>query len=167
MAGQRSALTADDALATKEALYAELVQQLDGLLRGEQDAVANLANAAALIFHALPDLNWAGFYRLIGDELVLGPFQGRVACVRIPLGRGVCGVAAAERRTILVPDVHAFPGHIACDAASQSELVVPLVQDSAVVGVLDLDAPKLARFDTQDAAGCEALAEVLLRHTRL
>lgn len=144
--------------------YQELAQQLDHLLAGECDVVANLANTAALIFHGLPALNWVGFYLLRGQTLVLGPFQGKPACVRIDIGKGVCGTAAARRATVLVPDVHAFPGHIACDGASQSELVVPLIRDERVLGVLDLDSPRLARFDAGDQTGCEALMAVLLRH---
>ena len=145
-------------------LYEELAVQLDHLLAGERDVVANLANTAALAFHSLPNLNWAGFYLLRAETLVLGPFQGKPACVRIAVGKGVCGTAVAHRRTVLVPDVHAFPGHIACDAASQSELVVPLIRNGTVLGVLDLDSPLLARFDARDQAGCEALMAVLLRH---
>ncbi len=148
----------------KAAAYAELTGELDALLTGEPDGIANAANAAAAIYHSLPDLNWAGFYFLRDGELVLGPFQGRPACVRIPLGRGVCGTAAAERRSVLVPDVHAFPGHIACDVASRSELVVPLLTEDGLIGVLDLDSPFAARFDAADQAGCEALAAVLVRH---
>jgi GAF domain-containing protein len=144
--------------------YDELAQELEALLAGESDAVANAANAAAAIHHALPALNWTGFYFLHGDQLVLGPFQGRPACVRIPLGQGVCGRAAAERRSIVVPDVAAFPGHITCDTASRSELVVPLLRDDKVIGVLDLDSPKLARFDDRDRAGCEMLARVVVSH---
>jgi L-methionine (R)-S-oxide reductase len=151
----------------KAALYEELAKQLDSVLSGEPDAVANLANAAAVIFHGLPRLNWAGFYLLKGGELVLGPFQGKPACIRIPLGRGVCGTAAATGKTLLVEDVHAFPGHIACDADSASELVVPLVRDGRVLGVLDLDSPATSRFDAEDATGCEALAAVILKHTAL
>ncbi len=150
----------------KAELYAGLVSQINGLLGEETDCVANLANAAAAIFHALPSLNWAGFYLLHGPELVLGPFQGRPACVRIPVGKGVCGTAAAKRQSILVADVHAFPGHIACDAASQSELVVPLIADHELIGVLDLDSPLPARFDAHDQAGCEALAATIVRHLR-
>src|SRR5579872_1270286 len=148
----------------KSVLYDELATELDALLAGEADPVANAANAAAAIYHALPDLNWVGFYFLREQELVLGPFQGRPACVRIPVGRGVCGTAAAERRSVLVPDVNAFPGHIACDTASRSELVIPLLSSGAVLGVLDLDSPLPARFDTADQAGCEALAGVIVRH---
>jgi len=145
----------------KVALYAELAAELQALLADEPDPVANAANAAAAIYHALPDLNWAGFYMLRGNELVLGPFQGRPACVRILLGAGVCGTAAAERRSIVVPDVAAFPGHIACDTASRSELVVPLLAGDALLGVLDLDSPLLARFDAVDRAGCETLARMI------
>ncbi|WP_164157098.1 GAF domain-containing protein [Sandarakinorhabdus rubra] len=142
--------------------YHALDAQLAALIGDERDAVANMANMAALIFHQLPDLNWAGFYLMKGGELVLGPFQGKPACIRIPLGRGVCGTAAATRETQLVPDVHAFPGHIACDADSRSEIVVPLVRNGLVVGVLDLDSPLPGRFDTDDQAGLEALARRLL-----
>ena len=152
---------------TKAGLYADLLLQARGLFEGERDATANSANLAALIFHTLPDLNWAGFYRLKGEVLVLGPFQGKPACVRIALGKGVCGTAARERRTIVVPDVNAFPGHIACDAASRSELVVPLIRGDRVLGVLDLDSPKLARFDDQDANGLEALVRELVAATDL
>lgn len=145
-------------------MYGGVLRDLDALLTGEPDGTANAANAAAVIFHTLPRLNWAGFYFLQGDTLVLGPFQGRPACVRIALGAGVCGTAARERRSILVPDVHAFPGHIACDTASQSELVVPLIRDGTLLGVLDLDSPDLARFDAADQIGCEALAVAIARH---
>jgi len=150
--------------AVKQRLYEDLADQIDGLLAGEVDLTANLANAAAAIYHALPSLNWAGFYLLRGPLLVLGPFQGKPACVRIPVGTGVCGVAAMRRQSVLVPDVHAFPGHIACDPASQAELVVPLVRDDTLIGVLDLDSPVVARFDAQDQAGCEALAMIIIRH---
>lgn len=148
----------------KAMLYRELTEALDALLSGEPDATAKAANAAAAIFHALPRLNWAGFYFLRDETLVLGPFQGRPACTRIALGAGVCGTAARERRSVLVPDVEAFPGHIACDTASRSELVVPLLRDGRCLGVLDLDSPDLARFDEQDRTGCEALAAVVVRH---
>jgi len=148
----------------KAAWYAELAGQLDGLLTGEPDRIANAANAAAAIYHALDSVNWAGFYFLRGSELVLGPFQGRPACARIPLGKGVCGTAAAERRSVVVADVTAFPGHIACDAASRSELVVPLLASDDLLGVLDLDSPTPARFDNADRAGCELLAAVVVRH---
>jgi len=145
----------------KPALYRDLLGALDALTAGEPDAVANMANAAALIWQYLPDLNWAGFYRLIDGELVLGPFVGKPACIRIPLGQGVCGTAAATRATQLVEDVHAFPGHIACDADSASELVVPIVQGGSLIGVIDLDSPRIGRFDAQDAVGVEALAGLL------
>jgi L-methionine (R)-S-oxide reductase len=143
---------------TKAEQWADILSAADAVTTGEPDPVANMANVAAILFHGLPDLNWAGFYRMVGGELVLGPFQGKAACIRIPLGKGVCGMAAATGETQLVADVHAFPGHIACDAASRSELVVPLVIDGQVVGVIDLDSPTPARFDAEDAAGCEALA---------
>jgi L-methionine (R)-S-oxide reductase len=148
----------------KVELYGGLVRQIDALLAGETDLTANLANAAAAIYHTLPTLNWAGFYLLRGLELVLGPFQGKPACVRIPLGYGVCGVAAQQRRPMLVTDVHAFPGHIACDPASRSELVIPLIHGETLIGVLDLDSPRLARFDAHDQAGCEALVSIVVRH---
>jgi L-methionine (R)-S-oxide reductase len=156
--------TGSSAAAGKAALYRDLAQELDALLTGEADALANAANAAAAIYHSLPDLNWAGFYFLRDDTLVVGPFQGRPACTRIALGVGVCGTAARERRSILVPDVHEFPGHIACDAASRSELVVPLLREGDVIGVLDLDSPSLGRFDAEDQAGCEVLAAIVGRH---
>lgn len=143
---------------SKEEVYRELAQMAEGLFAGERDWLANAANLAALLWLGLPDLNWAGFYLLKGGELVLGPFQGRPACVRIALGKGVCGTAAARRETVLVPDVEAFPGHIACDAASRSEVVVPLIADGRLVGVLDLDSPTAARFDDADARGLEGLA---------
>lgn len=142
--------------------YVQLNQQLAALIGDERDFVANMANMAALLFHQLPDLNWAGFYLMKGGELVLGPFQGKPACIRIPLGRGVCGTAAATRETQLVPDVHAFPGHIACDADSRSEIVVPLIRNGMIIGVLDLDSPKPGRFDEDDRAGLESAAGLLL-----
>lgn len=145
--------------ANKAALYADLLSAADALTRDEPDAVANMANLSALIWQFLPDLNWAGFYRMIGGELVLGPFQGKAACIRIPVGRGVCGAAAATRETQLVEDVHAFPGHIACDAASASEIVVPVLIDGRVVAVLDLDSPLPARFDRQDQDGLTSIIE--------
>ncbi len=148
----------------KTALYRDLAEQLDALLSGETDATANAANAAAAIYHSLPRLNWAGFYFLRDDMLVLGPFQGRPACVRIKPGAGVCGTAARERRSVLVPDVEQFPGHIACDSASRSELVVPLLRGGEIFGVLDLDSPDLARFNAEDQMGCEALAAIVVRH---
>ena len=142
---------------TKADLYADLASAVDALTADEHDAIANMANVAALIWQFLPDLNWAGFYRNVGGELVLGPFQGKAACIRIAFGKGVCGAAAASLETQLVADVHAFPGHIACDAASRSELVVPIVHDGTLIGVFDLDSPHAARFDAEDAAGCEML----------
>jgi L-methionine (R)-S-oxide reductase len=148
----------------KAGLYEALATQIDGLLTGETDVMANLANAAAAIHHTLPSLNWSGFYLSRGTELVLGPFQGKRACVRIPMGKGVCGKAAALRQSVLVTDVHAFPAYIACDAASQSELVVPLICGETLIGVLDLDSPLLARFDARDQAGCETLAAIIVRH---
>jgi GAF domain-containing protein len=148
----------------KRAAYGALARELAGILAGERDLIANAANMAALIFQALPQVNWAGFYFLKDGELVVGPFQGKPACVRIALGRGVCGSAAAERRTLVVPDVHAFPGHIACDEASRSEVVVPLLEGPRLLGVLDLDSPVPARFDAEDAAGLEALAAIFLAH---
>jgi L-methionine (R)-S-oxide reductase len=148
----------------KRVLYTDLGGQIQGLLSGETDTVANLANAAAAIYHSLPSLNWAGFYLARNGGLVLGPFQGEPACVRIPIGNGVCGVAALRHESILVPDVHEFPGHIACDAASRSELVVPLIRGNALFGVLDLDSPLAARFDADDQAGCEALVAIIVRH---
>jgi GAF domain-containing protein len=148
--------------ADKAADYALIQQQLIALLLGERDFIANSANTVALLFHSLTELNWAGIYLLRGSELVLGPFQGKPACVRIAMGRGVCGSAAAERRTQVVPDVHAFAGHIACDSASNSEIVVPLLRGSALLGVLDLDSPRLARFDQADARGLEAIAAALV-----
>ena len=149
--------------ASKAEIYSGLHAQAQALLEGERDAIANAANLAALIFHTLPDLNWAGFYRLAGGELVLGPFHGKPACVRIALGKGVCGTAARERRTVVVPNVDEFPGHIACDSASRSEVVVPIVHGAAVVGVLDLDSPKLARFDAEDARALEAIARLYVQ----
>ncbi|HTV96347.1 MAG TPA: GAF domain-containing protein [Steroidobacteraceae bacterium] len=146
----------------KRGIFAELKQQLGGLLEGERDGLANCANTAALLYQELPDLNWAGFYFRRGAELVLGPFQGRVACVRIGLGKGVCGAAAARRETLIVPDVQAFPGHIACDAASRSEIVVPLIRAGRVLGVLDLDSPRLDRFDRADAEGLGAMTAQLI-----
>ncbi|MCQ8277667.1 GAF domain-containing protein [Acetobacteraceae bacterium KSS8] len=143
-----------------------LPETLEAVFAGEHDLIANAANMAALLFQTLPDVNWAGFYFLQGDELVLGPFQGKVACVRIPLGRGVCGTAAQERRTIVVEDVHAFPGHIACDAASRSEIVVPLIQDGRVLGVLDIDSPIPGRFSPNDKILCERAASLLLESLR-
>jgi len=146
----------------KSTLYRDLGRQLRSLIEGEPDRIANAANMAALIYHGLSDINWAGFYFTRGQELVLGPFQGQPACVRIAWGNGVCGTAAARGQSVLVPDVHAFPGHIACDPVSQSELVVPLIGGGRVTGVLDLDSPLLARFDADDQAGCEHLVAIFL-----
>ncbi len=150
--------------ADKSAAYAELARSLRGLLEGERDLIANTANMAALLFWSLRDLNWAGFYLVEPErgDLLLGPFQGKPACVRIPVGRGVCGTAAARRETVVVPDVHAFPGHIACDSASNSEVVVPIIRDGALLGVLDLDSPVQARFDEADARELEALVRILV-----
>jgi L-methionine (R)-S-oxide reductase len=147
----------------KPAAYREFARQLGGLFDGERDALANSANTAALLFHSLPTVNWVGFYFLQGEELVLGPFQGKVACVRIPLGKGVCGTAARERETLIVADVHAFPGHIACDAESRSEIVIPLIHRDTLLGVLDLDSPVTGRFDSIDAEGLAAVANLLIR----
>ena len=145
----------------KAQLYRELLQAADALTADESDGVANMANVAALLWEALPEVNWTGFYRVIEGELVLGPFVGRPACIRIPVGRGVCGAAAESGTTQLVPDVHAFPGHIACDGDTRSELVVPVLRDGRVVAVIDLDSPSPARFDEADRAGIEALAAML------
>ena len=145
--------------------YDDLNSQLYGLLEGERDLIANAANTAALIFHTLPEVNWAGFYFLHGDELVLGPFQGRPACVRIAVGKGVCGAAARCRRTVLVEDVHRFPGHIACDTASNSEIVVPIIVGDRLIGLLDVDSPSVGRFDAEDQAGLEKLVEVFIAST--
>ena len=150
----------------KPQLYRDLARQLASLLEGETDPIANAANMAAVIWHGLPVLNWAGFYFRRGSELVLGPFQGKPACIRIPIGHGVCGTAAARAASVVVPDVSEFPGHITCDAASRSELVVPLIADGAVLGVLDLDSPLPARFDEADRAGCEQLAALFVAHHR-
>jgi L-methionine (R)-S-oxide reductase len=152
---------------SKSEHYRELLAQARALLDGERDATANAANLAAILFHTLPDLNWAGFYWMKDGGLVLGPFQGKPACVRIALGKGVCGTTAASGRTTIVPDVHAFPGHIACDSASESEIVIPLSKGGRVLGVLDLDSPRLARFDAEDAAGLEALVAAFLASTDL
>ncbi|HMJ92997.1 MAG TPA: GAF domain-containing protein [Allosphingosinicella sp.] len=145
----------------KAEFYRQLIQAADSLTDGEPDAIANMANVAALLFETLPDLNWAGFYRNVGGELVLGPFQGRAACIRIPFGKGVCGTAAETREPLCVDDVNAFPGHIACDSASASELVVPLIHEGVLLGVIDLDSPSRARFDAGDVAGCLELARIL------
>ncbi len=150
-----------DSTAAKLTMYEELRAQLQGLLAGETDLIANSANFSALVFHAMPELNWAGFYFVQGEELVLGPFQGKPACIRIKKGRGVCGGAFLKGEPILVPDVHAFPGHIACDIASRSELVVPVFAAGAVIGVFDLDSPVTDRFDAVDAAGIGSLVRLL------
>src|ERR1051325_6099107 len=147
---------------SKADLYDQLAAQLSSLLAGERDLVANAANLAALVFHALPDLNWAGFYFAKDGELVLGPFQGKPACMRIKIGQGVCGAGAAKCETVIVPNVHEFPGHIACDNASNSEIVVPVLKGSKLVAVLDLDSPLHSRFDREDAAGLETLVHILL-----
>lgn len=144
-------------------LYRDLSSALEGLVSGERDSIANMANAAALIWETLPDLNWAGFYRNVDGELVLGPFQGRPACIRIPFGSGVCGAAAATLQVQRVADVNAFEGHIACDSASASELVVPIVRDGTLLAVLDLDSPRTSRFSREDEEGCVALAKILAR----
>ena len=148
--------------------YTELAGSLESLLAGEPDLISCAANTASLLFHGLPDLNWVGFYLLdaVSGDLLVGPFQGRPACVRIPLGKGVCGTAAAERRTLVVADVHAFPGHIACDTASSSELVVPVIDRDRLLGVLDLDSPRPGRFTDTDARGIESLVEVFVRAVR-
>jgi GAF domain-containing protein len=154
-----------DSTQPKPVLYRELAGELSALIAGERDFIANLANASALLYHSLPDLNWAGFYLLKQGELVVGPFQGKPACVRIAIGKGVCGTAAERRETVIVRDVHEFPGHIACDAASNSEIVVPMVKSGELIGVLDLDSPKLARFDEQDRDGLEMFVAALTAAT--
>ncbi|MEP6707885.1 MAG: GAF domain-containing protein [Pyrinomonadaceae bacterium] len=143
-------------------LYQDLEAQAQALLQGETDLIANAANLAALLYHSLSDLNWAGFYFLKGNELVLGPFQGKPACVRIEMGKGVCGTAAVRRETVIVTDVHEFPGHIACDTVSNSEIVIPLIKEGRLIGVLDLDSPKFSRFDEADASGLERLARMFV-----
>lgn len=148
---------------TETVNYTELAQQAEGLLSGQKHRVANAANLSALIYHALPDVNWAGFYFVEGGELIVGPFQGQPACVQIAMGKGVCGTAAATRATQRVEDVHAFEGHIACDPESRSEVVVPLIINDQVIGVLDIDSPRAGRFDADDQAGLERLAEVYVR----
>ncbi|MEY4620116.1 MAG: Free methionine-R-sulfoxide reductase [Pseudomonadota bacterium] len=150
-----------DTNAPKSDMYRELVQSADALTRGETDGVANMSNIAALLWEFLPDVNWTGFYRVVDGELVLGPFQGKAACIRIPFGRGVCGAAAQTGETQLVEDVHAFPGHIACDANSASELVVPVMRDGHVIAVVDLDSPSRGRFDDDDARGIQSLVAVI------
>ena len=147
---------------SKTDLYDQLASQLSSLLAGERDLIANAANFSSLVFHSLPDLNWAGFYFVKDGELVLGPFQGQPACVRIRVGQGVCGAGASKCETVIVPNVHEFPGHIACDSASNSEIVVPLMKDSKLIGVLDLDSPSIGRFDADDADGLQKLARILI-----
>lgn len=156
-----------DSSLSKTGTYREIGVQLSGLFSGERNGLANAANMCALLYQMLPDVNWVGFYFLQGGELVLGPFQGKVACVRIPLGRGVCGTAAARRETLVVPDVYEFPGHIACDAASRSEIVVPLLRKGRLLGVLDLDSPNLSRFDHEDREGLESATQLLLESSML
>ena len=151
------------AAADTPTLYRDLASAVEGLISGETDAVANMANVSALIFETLPDVNWVGFYRNVGGELVLGPFQGRPACIRIKFGDGVCGVAAQTRQVQRVEDVNAFPGHIACDSASASEIVIPLIRDDELIGVLDIDSPNKGRFTEEDEAGCVRLGEILQR----
>jgi GAF domain-containing protein len=151
------------AAADTPTLYRDLASAVEGLISGETDAVANMANVSALIFETLPDVNWVGFYRNVGGELVVGPFQGRPACIRIKFGDGVCGVAAQTRQVQRVEDVNAFPGHIACDSASASEIVVPLIRDGELIGVLDIDSPNKGRFTEEDEAGCARLGEILQR----
>ena len=148
---------------SKAALYAHLAGQLQALLEGEHDLIANAANFAALLYHSLPDVNWTGFYLFKEGELVLGPFQGNPACVRIAIGKGVCGTAAELKQTVVVENVHEFPGHIACDSASNSEIVVPLIKDKQLIGVLDLDSPSFARFDDEDARGLNELADIFVQ----
>jgi L-methionine (R)-S-oxide reductase len=150
-----------DTNAPKSDMYRELVKSADALTSGETDGVANMSNIAALLWEFLPDVNWTGFYRVVDGELVLGPFQGKAACIRIPFGRGVCGAAAQTGETQLVEDVHAFPGHIACDANSASELVVPVMRDGQVIAVVDLDSPSRGRFDHDDALGIESLVAII------
>ena len=154
-------------MTTKTQLYQELAAQLRELFADERDPIANAANFAALLYHSLPELNWAGFYFLENGVLVLGPFQGKLACTRIALGKGVCGTAAASRKTTLVENVHEFPGHIACDGASNSEIVVPILQDGRVVGVLNLNSPRLSRFDDEDRAGLELLVQRFVELTEV
>ena len=154
--------SAESSLTSKRELYDQLASQLSSLLAGERNLITNAANFSALIFHSLPDLNWAGFYFAKDGELVLGPFQGQPACVRIKIGQGVCGAGAAKCETVIVPNVHEFPGHITCDSASNSEIVIPLMKGGRLIGVLDLDSPSLSRFDEEDAAGLQRLVRILL-----
>jgi GAF domain-containing protein len=151
----------------KDSFYPELESHLSAILAGERDFLANMANTAAVLFHTLPDLNWAGFYLFKENQLVLGPFQGKPACIRIAIGQGVCGTAAQKGETVVVADVHQFPGHIACDEASKSEIVVPLVHESRLIGVMDLDSPIVNRFDKEDARGLEAIAKVLIEGSQV
>jgi len=151
----------------KRKQYAELEVTIRELIKDETDLIANAANTAALIYHALPDINWAGFYFLRGDELILGPFQGKPACTRIPLGKGVCGTAALERKTLVIPDVQKFPGHIACDTASNSEIVIPLIKNNKLLGVLDIDSPSLGRFVAEDQKGLDCLAEIFIEKSEI
>ena len=151
-----------DASLAKPQLYAEIARELESLITGEPDYIANLANASSLLYHSLPDLNWAGFYLLKDSGLVVGPFQGKPACVRIAMGKGVCGTAAQKRSTVIVPNVHEFAGHIACDSASNSEIVVPMIRGKELLGVLGIDSPKFERFDEQDQAGLEKIVNILL-----
>lgn len=156
--------TANALRGNKAEQYAQLLDQARALMAGEHDRIANAANLSALVMHALPDLNWVGFYFFDGQELVVGPFQGLPACIRIPLDKGVCGAAASTRQTQRIDDVHAFAGHIACDSASRSELVVPLIAaDASLIGVFDLDSPTLARFDADDQTGLESLASAFIQ----
>lgn len=151
--------------ASKAEMYSNLASELSSLLEGERDFIANAANVSSLLYHSLPDLNWAGFYLLKESELVLGPFQGKPACVRIAMGKGVCGTAAAQQQTILVENVHEFPGHIACDSESNSEIVVPLIKDHQLIGVLDLDSPLFGRFDEEDERGLNEVAQIFINST--
>ena len=148
-------------IADKKTLYVEIHRSLQAVLTGESDRIANLGNAAALLFWSLPAVNWAGFYLLKERELVLGPFQGKIACIRIKLGQGVCGSAAEQRQTLVVPNVHKFPGHIACDSASNSEIVVPIIKNETLIGVLDIDSPEFARFDDNDKTGLQEFVQIL------
>ena len=156
-----SAISPPADITDKNTLYPEIHRALQAVLAGESDRIANLGNAAALLFWSLPAVNWAGFYLLKERELVLGPFQGKIACIRIKLGQGVCGSAAEQRQTLVVPNVHKFPGHIACDSASNSEIVVPLIKNKALIGVLDIDSPEFARFDDNDKTGLEEFVRIL------
>ena len=157
-----SAISPTPGTADKKILYAEIHRTLEALLTGESDPIANLANAAALLFWSLPAINWAGFYLLKEQQLVLGPFQGKIACVRIKLGQGVCGNAAERRQTLVVRNVHEFPGHIACDSASNSEIVVPIIKNDALIGVLDIDSPEFARFDDNDKTELQKFVQILI-----